>query len=480
MPQSSSQSKSAGGVVKHRACDECRSRKLACTKEPDGCSRCKREDLRCVYSPQKQMGRPRKRRHVEEPEGQPSPDEPQSEPQQPQAPLITQPTLNTDFSAFFNPDLSGINYLDLLSPLEGLPPLTLPPELSSLTAAYAEPRYPAGDFQFGGVDLLGDINFDESDPADEEFPQDTNKSFIDLLSAQVPEAATSLSPPTSSETSHTNNTNTPESSNSSNTDTDADTSTSTSTSKEVEAVPKPYANASCSCLSQLFLSLDALSRLPNDIKIAMTIARTAARVAHDVINCPACSFPDVTKPPPMQSFQNMMMLGAILPATANAYAKILELIETEAAQAKKEGRSITFRFSDYGGLWGELRRNDSACGASDAFDNREMDPNSWRLSIRGLLKVDLYGYDIERRDEAGFAVPYHHLGLKDVIKEMEARSINRHDQLDAIVAAGLPHPVLHAEQNLMVREGQTDRKEDRNCLKIIEMARVALDKLVIA
>ncbi|KAK8050665.1 hypothetical protein PG994_012395 [Apiospora phragmitis] len=51
---------------KHRACDECRSRKLACSKEADGCARCKREGIVCHYSPQKQMGRPRKRPREEQ------------------------------------------------------------------------------------------------------------------------------------------------------------------------------------------------------------------------------------------------------------------------------------------------------------------------------------------------------------------------------------------------------------------------------
>jgi len=64
----------------HAACDECRecrlhcnlselrlnqytgSRKLKCSGEFPQCSRCGREGIRCVYSPQKQMGRPRKRR----------------------------------------------------------------------------------------------------------------------------------------------------------------------------------------------------------------------------------------------------------------------------------------------------------------------------------------------------------------------------------------------------------------------------------
>ncbi|KAI5295879.1 hypothetical protein KEM52_006629 [Ascosphaera acerosa] len=46
--------------VNPRACDECRAKKLRCTKELDGCARCKRQKLRCHYSPQKPMGRPRK------------------------------------------------------------------------------------------------------------------------------------------------------------------------------------------------------------------------------------------------------------------------------------------------------------------------------------------------------------------------------------------------------------------------------------
>jgi hypothetical protein len=39
--------------------------KKACSKEPDGCSRCKYEDIECHYSEQKHMGRPRKRRGIE-------------------------------------------------------------------------------------------------------------------------------------------------------------------------------------------------------------------------------------------------------------------------------------------------------------------------------------------------------------------------------------------------------------------------------
>jgi hypothetical protein len=68
--------------VKHRACDECSERsaypllaafanlvsgqrKLACSKDPNGCDRCKSENISCNYSEQKPMGRPRKRRIIE-------------------------------------------------------------------------------------------------------------------------------------------------------------------------------------------------------------------------------------------------------------------------------------------------------------------------------------------------------------------------------------------------------------------------------
>ncbi|EWC48761.1 hypothetical protein DRE_00066 [Drechslerella stenobrocha 248] len=46
----------------HKACDECRIRKLKCPGEYPSCSRCMRDDVPCVYSLQKTMGRPRKRR----------------------------------------------------------------------------------------------------------------------------------------------------------------------------------------------------------------------------------------------------------------------------------------------------------------------------------------------------------------------------------------------------------------------------------
>ncbi|KAF9887464.1 hypothetical protein FE257_010181 [Aspergillus nanangensis] len=49
-------------LKRHAACDECRKRKLKCSGEASGCSRCLKQSLTCHYSVQKQMGRPPKKR----------------------------------------------------------------------------------------------------------------------------------------------------------------------------------------------------------------------------------------------------------------------------------------------------------------------------------------------------------------------------------------------------------------------------------
>ena len=53
------------GGPSHGVCDECRARKLKCSKERPGCSRCLQDGIRCQYSAKKVMGRPRKRRRGE-------------------------------------------------------------------------------------------------------------------------------------------------------------------------------------------------------------------------------------------------------------------------------------------------------------------------------------------------------------------------------------------------------------------------------
>ncbi|KLU85261.1 hypothetical protein MAPG_04289 [Magnaporthiopsis poae ATCC 64411] len=106
-----------------RACDECRMRKLACSKEPTGCARCTREGIVCHYSPQKQMGRPRKRPRPEvSGDGDSRAAQPQPPPQQ-DLPTIGDDmdsiSMMPDFAAFdLDPGLadSGPSLFDMLDP----------------------------------------------------------------------------------------------------------------------------------------------------------------------------------------------------------------------------------------------------------------------------------------------------------------------------------------------------------------------------
>ena len=60
-PSEADQTLTANDSKAHNACDECRSRKLKCSGEATGCSRCVTDKVTCRYSPRKKMGRPRKR-----------------------------------------------------------------------------------------------------------------------------------------------------------------------------------------------------------------------------------------------------------------------------------------------------------------------------------------------------------------------------------------------------------------------------------
>ncbi|ROT36875.1 hypothetical protein SODALDRAFT_335089 [Sodiomyces alkalinus F11] len=551
-------------------------RKLACSKEPDGCSRCRREGLNCVYSPQKPMGRPRKRRHLEGSESDDQQVVPKmvdttpttttttttttqgasagssmTDPLQLPLPLQVQcadPSkqsgsttisgLETDFSWYNDTGkgdldvLSSASFLDTYSHANGsIIASTLPLDFSTggPDTMFGEPPFPSDDFHFGGANLLDGIDFNESYSADKPVFQDISDDLAGILSSEAFQtatpAATAPPPLPSAGLGHTGDRGDtsalpldlisvaqghchghghgdfPSDSSSSISGASAsETSLQTPPSACDSVAPentspmhnkhnhKALPQASCACLSQIYLSLDALSRLPEDVVLAMGVARAAAKAAHDVVVCPACSKPfvdDPAVPLPIQSVQNMMMLGALIPTTVNAYIKILELVDEATARAREKGEKMVFRFTDYGGLWGCLGEMDKvSCRSTvvEMYDNRVMEPDQWRHTVRAVLKVDLYGFRVDGRTTVDEKVvsdghshshrrsydhSYGHPGLRDVVTAMENRSKRRHDNFDALVAAG---------RQPMCSQGT----KDRPCLKIVEMARLSLEKLEIA
>ncbi|KAI1466911.1 uncharacterized protein F4812DRAFT_460469 [Daldinia caldariorum] len=445
-----------GCAQKHRACDECRTRKLACTKEPDGCSRCKREGIACHYSPQKQMGRPRKR-----------PRDEASDEAADDATTTTTTTTTNDVPAnktvmiqtppdTQDPGMSLINFLtagdchiNLDAPID-------PP---------AQDKGFSWSFGYAG-DSLGDVGFDPEPHTESPFSINIDPSLLQPAS-DLP----SLDPPPNLTFSSTT---TPESTESSRYFISTPTPPATVEAATVTTTTTTTKSKTCAHTAALYLALESMQNPPDDVENAIRHARKATRTAYDAVHCPVCSF----RIDPgdfecglemMRVFQNLMLVAALIPSIVQAYQRILALVDVEARRAMAEQRRLVFRLRGLGGiLWGAgrpgLDREDEC-----AFDDRDMEPALWRLAVRALLRADIYGLSDMEAVEADAPL---HIGLKDIVLQMEQKCRQRHAVMDALLATGRWQPPC-----LMLL-----RKPDETptCQTVVKIAKSAIDALVIA
>lgn len=242
---------------------------------------------------------------------------------------------------------------------------------------------------------------------------------------------------------------------------------------------KAIPTVSCGCLSSLYMALESLSNLPRQILPAMRITRSASKVAHEVIVCKTCGrgLDDPTQSPPIQSFQNLMFLGTLVPSACNAYTAIVEMVDAEYHQAKAENRLLHFSFHDVGGQWGHsLDQDPAACLDIQSFDNCDLDPDVWRRIMLAILRLDVYGSEETALCRRGG--PARTKGLKDIITLLDERTRQRHDAIDQLTAQG--NMPKHSHYMMFQPSGNQCKPEDRNCVRVLHVARVALDNLVIA
>ncbi|KAI1075704.1 hypothetical protein F5B20DRAFT_376629 [Whalleya microplaca] len=442
-----------GAAPKHRACDECRTRKLACTKEADGCTRCKREGIPCHYSAQKPMGRPRKR---------PRDDESNDIDMTAPASKNTMIEIPPDTS---DPGLAFINLLTTGSTNDENEPFRIDaPEMGSQDRGFS------WNFGYTG-DAFGDMSFDPT-PAEQTPsypPLNLDPALFGSGHPSPPDPVPSLTP---------NSAGTPESNN-------------TSLSAAAATATR------CTHTASLYLALNSLQNLPTAVEPAIAQARAAARTAYDVVNCPACSFR--IEPPPsllqpshqheqqehaflaaaMDGFQNLMLLATLIPSTVHAYQRILALVDAEAERATRERRPLAFKLHGLGGVWGRWASGgdgeDPCPGALDSFGHREMEPAMWRLVVRALLKVDVYGLSCDDACMEGKGPGPLHLGLKDIVLQMEARTKARHAFMDAMILSGAWRDPTGCGLGKLNSDG-----EPPQCQRIIAIAKQSIDRLVIA
>jgi hypothetical protein len=212
----------------------------------------------------------------------------------------------------------------------------------------------------------------------------------------------------------------------------------------------------CSCLPTMYLAMSSLQEFPTEVENALATVRAAAIAAQATIRCTQCGHWAATSvTPPIEAFQNTMLLGTIFPIIVNGYKRLLVMVDEETEKAKAAGIKNTFRMSAYGGLCGR----ETACMNAKHLDEAEMDPTDWRTAVRGLLRVDVYGME-------GVTT-----GLRGIISEMEQRQRLRHKEMHQQLGNGSAHDV---EQRQCLGE------KDMLCLRILDTAKISLDTLVIA
>jgi hypothetical protein len=356
-------------------------------------------------------------------------------------------TLGMDLDlSFLDMNNMDMNFLEIVDPNTQFPPLPdqigLDQEPAGKGKSTEQRQHPGAFWPMSSN--LTDINFDE--PAHPSVPppalEMTAEEVSQLLHVDL-DTMPSLSPPSSS-------------------------------SPSTHASPsEPDCTKSCTCLAAIYIALNSLQNLPKEVGEAMRVARTATKTAHDTILCPHCSDPPLepSAMPPIQALQSLMMLGALLPSVSNAYMRILTMVDAEAADADANRRKIKFTLTGYGGLWGWAAQMDPMrCGAQDRLEGAVLEPILWRLTVRALLKMDVYGINelTPGNEEQSARQP----GLKDIINMMEQRSRRRHEQMDALVASGA---VLKSNcEYIALSSG-----DKPTCMRIIDIAKRSMDDLII-
>ncbi|KAM3512347.1 hypothetical protein MY11210_003986 [Beauveria gryllotalpidicola] len=518
-------SAASGDVPKHRACDECRmlaflptlitlpahnankealclsfvgSRKLACSKEADGCARCRRESIPCYYSPQKPMGRPRKRRSADEPDAAQkapasrhrgaslSPGMQRSRSASSSAPSAAAPEIRSFLlgtGTTWPPAPSfGDHSLDFLDHQASTPDMAL---FDLLPGDYQEgvALTPASQAEcasatqgFHGTlpmahDGIGAAAYNDLSFLDPVFATAPHTDSHDPFGA-TPDLSVGSHTPFHSEPSFSPPPHR------------ARAAAAAQPGPQGYAPPAggsellhPIPTVSCPCLSALYMALESLANLPRDVCAAMRVARHASRVAQGVVTCKVCSCDllDVSKPPPMQAFQNMMLLATLVPSACNAYTAMVEMIDRECGLATQQGRRIPLSVRELGGLWDRHQ----AVGGGGRWlsaeladcDNAELEPHEWRRIMLAVIRLDVYG----NKEGSSGGTSSGAMGLGEVVAALDERSQKRHELVDACAAAGTSPPHRH-----YMMTPRSCKPEDRNCVRVLEVARLALNSLVIA
>lgn len=231
-----------------------------------------------------------------------------------------------------------------------------------------------------------------------------------------------------------------------------------------------------------------------------------------------------------------MIVGALVPSIADAYGRILVRIDEVAARATAASPAgghharllLPFSLSAYGGLSGSgagagagsdpaaappppcrpdggnddggsssssSTPSGSGAYAAGPYENKMLDPAQWRVALRALLRIDVYGLNCDpdpvgaggaSGTGAGSACAarsglcFSRMGLRDLVAQMDDKSRSRHAEIDAMIDAGLLTPRGTGRLRPCHTRSLEEKGRVPHCRFIIDVAKEAVEDLVIA
>lgn len=338
-------------------------KKLKCSGERPACARCRREDITCVYSPQKQMGRPKKRQRTD--------DESRAEDTvgSATAPQLQQWEEHTlannvdssgtsnigggvavDIDEFFSPGGSLQPWLQSAdwtipsehsmpgltpdSPSNSPPTINLPPELQTHNQNHHHSHVPSQ-------------------------PRDNSTQL--LLDPSLAATGLNLGAPRSG-------------------------------------------LLTCACLSSMYLTLNTLQQLDQfAFPFALHPLREAMQTSAEVLSCEQCPRRFIT------AIQNTQLIGTLLMSIAERFGRVIESINNESIRVDLANETKKFRLADLNTSTSHLHTGGIGCAAAFSVD---LSPAEWRAMAKKVVRAEVHG-----PSDGNTCCPY----LMGLTKQMEDR-----------------------------------------------------------
>lgn len=331
------------------------SKKLKCSGEQPSCARCVRENIKCTYSPQSRMGRPKKRQRADD-----NIDNDSGESGLPFTQLVDPELTNLqpgELQAFENNAFSSGN--------GGHRPASTVPDVNSVVEHTLQPWMLPGGFDFD-LDALNNHGVDNA-----------------ILPDLTPDGSSHDSPPVLSLPPELQNI--PQTIQNSIVTPSNDTAIRANSSDDQSPLP------TCACLSTLYLTLSNLTTMDPAFPFPTSLhpLREAMLTASQVMTCPSCPKRFIT------GLQNVSLLNALLMSLADRFSRILTSISNEATTLEAYNASVpateqktkTFRLADLS-TPGHLHTGGIGCAA--AF-NLSLSPAEWRSMVKKVVRAEVHG-----------------------------------------------------------------------------------------